>query len=253
VGRIISIANQKGGVGKTTTTINLGATLAELGKKVLLIDIDPQGNGTSGIGIDKSDIHGSIYDVLINEVGAREVIIPTQSKNLDIIPANVDLAGAELELNTAISREFRLKNALEEVKEDYDYLLVDCPPALGLLTINAFTASDSILIPVQAEYLALEGLTQLLKNIELVRNHFNPELKVEGVLITMYDSRTKLSEEVAEDVRKYFREKVYETQISRNVALAEAPSSGQSIIEYDSASKGAMNYRLLAKEVVAHG
>ncbi|SKA14218.1 chromosome partitioning protein [Pilibacter termitis] len=253
MGRIISVANQKGGVGKTTTTLNLGACLAEIGKKVLIVDIDAQGNATSGIGIEKSEVQANIYDILINERPIQEVIIPTNCEGLWIVPATIDLAGAEIELGSSIAREVRLKNALMEVRDDYDYILVDCPPALGILTINAFTASDSILIPVQAEYLALEGLTQLLKNINLVRKHFNSELTIEGVLITMYDGRTNLSEEVAEDVRKYFRDKVYDTQIPRNVALAEAPSSGLSIIAYDSTSKGAQMYRMLAKEVIAHG
>ena len=237
--RIISVANQKGGVGKTTTTVNLGASLAYLGKKVLLVDIDAQGNATSGVGIRKPDVKEDIYDILVNEVDIKETILPTSRENLFIVPATLQLAGAEIELTSMMARESRLKLALNEIKADYDYILIDCPPSLGHLTINAFTASDSILIPVQCEYYALEGLSQLLNTVRLVQKHFNPDLAIEGVLLTMFDARTNLGAEVVEEVRRYFQEKVYETVIPRNVRLSEAPSHGLSIIDYDIRSKGA--------------
>lgn len=249
--RIISVANQKGGVGKTTTTVNLGASLAYLGKKVLLVDIDAQGNATSGVGIRKSDVKEDIYDILVNEVDIKETILPTSRENLFIVPATLQLAGAEIELTSMMARESRLKLALDEIKADYDYILIDCPPSLGHLTINAFTASDSILIPVQCEYYALEGLSQLLNTVRLVQKHFNPDLAIEGVLLTMFDARTNLGAEVVEEVRRYFQEKVYEAVIPRNVRLSEAPSHGLSIIDYDIRSKGAEVYQALAKEVLA--
>lgn len=249
--RIISVANQKGGVGKTTTTVNLGASLAYLGKKVLLVDIDAQGNATSGVGIRKPDVKEDIYDILVNEVDIKETILPTSRENLFIVPATLQLAGAEIELTSMMARESRLKLALDEIKADYDYILIDCPPSLGHLTINAFTASDSILIPVQCEYYALEGLSQLLNTVRLVQKHFNPYLAIEGVLLTMFDARTNLGAEVVEEVRRYFQEKVYETVIPRNVRLSEAPSHGLSIIDYDIRSKGAEVYQALAKEVLA--
>lgn len=202
--RIISVANQKGGVGKTTTTVNLGASLAFVGKKVLLVDIDAQGNATSGVGIRKPDVEQDIYDVLVNETPIVEAILPSSRENLDIVPATIQLAGAEIELTSMMARESRLKSALNEIKEQYDYIFIDCPPSLGHLTINAFTASDSILIPVQCEYYALEGLSQLLNTVRLVQKHFNPELEIEGVLLTMYDARTNLGAEVVEEVRRYF-------------------------------------------------
>ena len=248
--RIISVANQKGGVGKTTTTVNLGACLAYYGKRVLLVDIDAQGNATSGVGIRKPDVAHDIYDVLVNEESLNKVILKTSRENLDIVPATIQLAGAEIELTSMIARESRLKSALNEVKDAYDYILIDCPPSLGHLTINAFTSSDSILIPVQCEYYALEGLSQLLNTIRLVQKHFNPDLKIEGVLLTMYDARTNLGAEVVEEVRKYFREKVYDTIIPRNVRLSEAPSHGLSIIDYDPRSRGAEVYLSLTKEVL---
>ena len=217
--RIISVANQKGGVGKTTTTVNLGACLAYVGKKVLLVDIDAQGNATSGVGIRKPDVDKDIYDVLVNETPIVEAILPSSRENLDIVPATIQLAGAEIELTSMMARESRLKSALNEIKDQYDYIFIDCPPSLGHLTINAFTASDSILIPVQCEYYALEGLSQLLNTVRLVQKHFNPELEIEGVLLTMYDARTNLGAEVVEEVRRYFQEKVYETIIPRNVRL----------------------------------
>lgn len=250
--RIISVANQKGGVGKTTTTVNLGACLAYYGKKVLLIDMDAQGNATSGIGIRKSDVIKDIYDVLVNEEPIENVIHQTSRENLDIAPATIQLSGAEIEMTPMMARESRLKNALKDVRNEYDFILIDCPPSLGHLTINAFTVSDSILIPVQCEYYALEGLSQLLNTIRLVQKHFNPDLRIEGVLLTMYDARTNLGSEVVEEVRKYFRERVYDTIIPRNVRLSEAPSHGLSIIDYDIRSKGAEVYLALAKEVLAH-
>ena len=249
--RIISVANQKGGVGKTTTTVNLGSSLAFMGKKILLVDIDAQGNATSGMGIRKPDVKKDIYDVLVNEVPIQEAIVPSSREGLDIVPATLQLAGAEIELTSMMARESRLKLALNEVKDQYDYILIDCPPSLGHLTINSFTASDSILIPVQCEYYALEGLSQLLNTVRLVQKHFNPELEIEGVLLTMYDARTNLGAEVVEEVRRYFQEKVYETIIPRNVRLSEAPSHGMSIIDYDIRSKGAEVYQALAKEVLA--
>ena len=250
MGRVISVANQKGGVGKTTTTINLGATLAYQGKKVLLIDSDAQGNSTSGLGISKGDITEDIYDVLINGAPISEVLVPSSRENMDVVPASIQLAGAEVELSNMDHRETRLKEAIEEVKDEYDYIFIDCPPSLGHLTINAFTASDSVLIPVQCEYYALEGLSQLLNTIRFVQKHFNNELKIEGVLLTMLDRRTNLGYEVVEEVKKYFHEKVYDTIIPRNVRLSEAPSYGLSIIDYDKSSIGAQKYEELAKEVL---
>ncbi len=231
--QIISVANQKGGVGKTTTTVNLGACLASLGKKVLLVDMDAQGNATSGVGIRKPDVTQDIYDVLVNELPIADATLVTEHENLSIVPATLQLAGAEIELTSMMARESRLKGSLAEVTDLYDYILIDCPPSLGHLTINSFTASDSILIPVQCEYYALEGLSQLLNTVRLVQKHFNPELEIEGVLLTMYDARTNLGNEVVAEVRKYFREKVYETIIPRNIRLSEAPSHGMPIIDYD--------------------
>ncbi|MFS0638924.1 AAA family ATPase [Mesobacillus foraminis] len=253
MGKIIAIANQKGGVGKTTTSVSLGASLAYIGKKVLLIDIDPQGNATSGVGIEKADVEQCIYDVLVDDVHAKAVILPTTVDNLFTIPATIQLAGAEIELVPTISREVRLKRALEEVKEAFDYILIDCPPSLGLLTINSLTASDSVLIPVQCEYYALEGLSQLLNTVRLVQKHLNHDLKIEGVLLTMLDARTNLGIQVIEEVKKYFQDKVYKTIIPRSVRLSEAPSHGEPIIMYDSKSRGAEVYLDLAKEVVANG
>ena len=248
--QIISVANQKGGVGKTTTTVNLGACLASLGKRALLVDMDAQGNATSGVGIRKPDVTQDIYDVLVNELPIAEATLVTEHENLSIVPATLQLAGAEIELTSMMARESRLKGSLAEVNDQYDYILIDCPPSLGHLTINSFTASDSILIPVQCEYYALEGLSQLLNTVRLVQKHFNPELEIEGVLLTMYDARTNLGNEVVEEVRKYFREKVYETIIPRNIRLSEAPSHGMPIIDYDPRSRGAEVYQALAKEVV---
>lgn len=251
---VIALANQKGGVGKTTTAVNLGAGMASLGKKVLLVDADAQGNATSGVGIAKSEIGKEIYDVLVNEEPMQEAIVHTAHKGLDIVPATIQLSGAEIELTPQMARETRLKAALDVVKDQYDYVLIDCPPSLGLITINAFTASDSILIPVQSEYYALEGLSQLLNTVQLVRKHFNPDLKIEGVLLTMFDARTNLGVQVNQEVRKYFKNDVYKTVIPRNVRLSEAPSYGLPIMDYDPKSKGAEKYMKLAKEVLAnHG
>ena len=248
--RVISLANQKGGVGKTTTTINLGACLAELGQRVLVIDIDPQGNTTSGLGIKKVDVAQDIYDVIINEMPLPDAILHTKRPRLDIVPATIQLAGAEIELTSMMARETRLKEAIQTVTDSYDYILVDCPPSLGQLSINAFTASNSIIIPVQSEYYALEGLSQLLNTIRLVQKHFNPDLKIEGVLLTMYDARTNLGNQVVNEVRNYFGDHFYHTIIPRNTRLAEAPSYGLPIIDFDRKSRGATVYLQLAKEVM---
>ena len=249
--KIIAVTNQKGGVGKTTTCVNLCAALASKNYKVLMIDIDPQANATQGIGVDRSNLEYTTYDILADEMPMEEVIIPTHVENLDIAPANIDLAGIEIELsNVKVGREQRLKKSLSSVKDQYDFILIDCPPALGLLNTNALTASQSVLIPVQCEYYALEGLTQLLNTILLTQNVFNSDLNIEGVLLTMFDSRTNLSNEVAQEVRKYFKNKVYETVIPRNIRLSEAPSEGLSILEYDTNSAGAKAYRKLCEEVV---
>ena len=249
MGRVISIANQKGGVGKTTTSINISTILEKKGKKVLLIDADPQGNATSGIGIEKKT-DKSIYDVIIEETKIEEVVLETQIKNLKICPSNINLAGAEVELVSMISREYRLKERLEENKENYDYIIIDCPPSLGLITLNAFTASDSVLIPVQCEYYALEGLEQLMNTVNLVKKHLNKELELEGAVLTMYDARTNLSNQVVKEVKNYFEDKVYKTVIPRNVRLSEAPSFGMPISIYDPKSKGAKCYEKLVKEVL---
>ncbi|MBY0123651.1 ParA family protein [Bacillus sp. S/N-304-OC-R1] len=253
MGKVIAIANQKGGVGKTTTSVNLGACLAYIGKKVLLVDIDPQGNATSGVGIEKADVNQCIYDMLVDDVEAVKVIRPTSVENLYAIPATIQLAGAEIELVPTISREVRLKRALEEVKENFDYIIIDCPPSLGLLTLNSLTASDAVIIPVQCEYYALEGLSQLLNTVRLVQKHLNHDLKIEGVLLTMLDARTNLGIQVIEEVKKYFQDKVYQTIIPRNIRLSEAPSHGEPIITYDPKSRGAEVYLDLAKEVVSNG
>ena len=253
MGRMIAIGNQKGGVGKTTTTVNLGAALAFQGKKVLIIDMDSQGNATSGLGIERADVKQSVYEVLVDQIEAAGAILPTSRENLWILPSTLQLAGAEIELATADHRESRLKQAIDPIKADYDYILVDCPPSLGQLSLNAFTASDTILIPVQCEYYALEGLSQLLNTIRLVQRTYNKNFRIEGVLLTMLDARTNLGYEVVEEVRKYFQEKVYQTIITRNVRLSEAPSYGQSVIDYDPKSRGAEMYMDLAKEVAVNG
>jgi len=249
MGKIISVANQKGGVGKTTTTVTLCAILAKKGKKVLLIDADPQGNATSGVGVTK-EIELSIYDVLVGDTTAEETIQTTSIKNLKVCPSNINLAGAEVELVSMMSREQRLKEKLDEIKDNFDFIIIDCPPSLGLITLNAFTASDSILIPVQCEYYALEGLGQLLNTVNLVKKHLNKSLEIEGALLTMYDARTNLSNQVVKEVKKYFDEKVYKTVIPRNVRLSEAPSYGMPITLFDPHSKGAKSYEKFAKEFI---
>lgn len=249
MGKVISIANQKGGVGKTTTSVNISAILAKKGKKVLLIDTDPQGNATSGLGIEKQ-IDTSIYDVLIGETNIEDAVQDTQIKNLKVCPSNINLAGAEVELVSMMSREYRLKEKLEEIKEKYEYIIIDCPPSLGLITLNAFTASDSVLIPVQCEYYALEGLGQLIKTIELVKKHLNKNLEIEGAVLTMYDARTNLSNQVVKEVKSYFDNRVYKTVIPRNVRLSEAPSYGMPISVYDPRSKGAKCYEKLVREII---
>ena len=247
MGKIVSVANQKGGVGKTTTSINLSTLLAKKGKKVLLIDADPQGNATSGLGIEKEQ-QFSVYDVLIEDIEVENTLQTTQVKNLDLCPSNINLAGAEVQLVGAENREFRLKSKLENIKDDYDYIIIDCPPSLGLVTLNAFTASDSVLIPIQCEYYALEGLGQLLNTIQLVQEHLNENLQIEGALLTMFDARTNLSNQVVREVNKYFENKVYKTVIPRNVKLSEAPSYGMPISIYDPRSKGAKSYDKFVKE-----
>ncbi|AWE09178.1 sporulation initiation inhibitor Soj [Lysinibacillus sp. 2017] len=253
MGRIIAITNQKGGVGKTTTSVNLSACLAFLGKKVLLIDIDPQGNATSGLGVRKGDLESCIYDVIINDEDIKEVIQQTNVENLYIVPATISLAGAEIELVSTISREVRLKKALQEVKNNFDFIIIDCPPSLGLLTINALTAADALIIPVQCEYYALEGLSQLLSTVRLVQKHLNKELMIDGVLLTMLDARTNLGIQVIDEVKRYFQDKVYRSIIPRNVRLSEAPSHGKPIILYDPKSRGAELYLEFAREVIKNG
>lgn len=247
MGKIISVANQKGGVGKTTTTINLCTILAKKGKKVLLVDTDPQGNATSGLGVEK-ETELSTYDLLVSDILAQDIIQKTSIKNLDISPSNMNLAGAEVQLVSMMSREQRMKEKLDEIKENYDFIFIDCPPSLGLITLNAFTASDSVLIPVQCEYYALEGLGQLLNTVELVRKHLNKNLYIEGALLTMYDIRTNLANQVVKEVKKFFQNKVYKSVIPRNVRLSEAPSYGMPITVYDPKSKGARSYEKFAKE-----
>ena len=249
MGRIISIANQKGGVGKTTTAVNVSAILAKRGKKVMLIDADPQGNASSGLGLEK-ETENSLYDVLINDVDLESTLQDTTIKTLEVCPSNMNLAGAEVELVSQMSREQRLKEKLDVIKDDFDFIIIDCPPSLGLITLNAFTASDSVLIPVQCEYFALEGLGQLLNTINLVKKHLNKSLEVEGAVLTMYDMRTNLSNQVVKEVKRYFEDKVYKTVIPRNIKLSEAPSYGMPITLYDPKSKGARAYEKLAREIM---
>ena len=249
MGKVISVANQKGGVGKTTTTVNLSTMLAKRGKRVLLIDTDPQGNATSGLGITK-ELELSVYDVLVGDTEMIETLQESNIKNLTVCPSNISLAGAEVELVSMMSREQRLKTKLDEIKDQYDYILIDCPPSLGLVTLNAFTASDSVLIPVQCEYFALEGLGQLLNTVNLVKKHLNKNLEIEGALLTKYDARTNLSNQVVKEVKKYFENKVYKTVIPRNVRLSEAPSYGMPISLYDPKSKGAKAYEKFTKEII---
>ena len=250
--RVIAIGNQKGGVGKTTTAINISACLADIGRKTLLIDTDAQANATSGLGVDPRQISRSIYHVLMDGAAVSDVIIPTDLKLLSLLPANFDLMGAEVEMVSLIARESRLRSALKSIRDQYDYIIIDCPPSLGLLTLNTLTACDSILIPIQCEYYALEGLGQLLETITLVQENLNPDLEIEGVLLTMQDKRIKLSEQVISEVRNFFKGQVYKTAIPRNVRLSEAPSFGKPIILYDIRSSGARAYKKLTKEILAN-
>ncbi len=247
--RILAVANQKGGVGKTTTAVNLGASLADLGYRTLVIDIDPQGNASTGLGIDTRNLETTMYDVVLREVPLDDVVEPTAVRNLFVAPASLDLAGAEIELVPAFSRELRLRRALEAVIDDYDFVLIDCPPSLGLLTVNGMSAAHEVLVPIQCEYYALEGLGQLLRNIELVRKGLNPTLEVTTIILVMYDARTKLADQVVQEVRAHFGDKVCRTVVPRTVRLSEAPSYGQPILAFDPTSRGAIAYRELAKEV----
>ena len=250
MGRIIAIANQKGGVGKTTTAINLSASLASLGKKVLAIDMDPQGNMSSGLGVDKNEVEKTVYDLIIGNIGIEECIYEEVIENLDVLPSNIDLSAAEIELIGVDNKEYILRDEVNKVKEKYDFIIIDCPPALSMLTINAMTTSDSVLVPIQCEYYALEGLSQLIHTIELVQERLNPELEIEGVVFTMYDARTNLSLQVVENVKDNLKQTIYKTIIPRNVRLAEAPSYGLPINLYDKRSSGAEAYRMLADEVI---
>ena len=251
MGRIIAIANQKGGVGKTTTAINLSACLAEKGQKVLAIDMDPQGNMSSGLGLDKNAIDGTIYDMIIGEADVEEVIHKDTIENLDILPSNVDLSAVEIEMIDVENKEFVVKNAIQKIRDNYDYVIIDCPPSLSLLTVNAMTTADSVLVPIQCEYYALEGLSQLIHTVELVKDRLNPVLEIEGVVFTMYDARTNLSLQVVENVKDNLEQNIYKTIIPRNIRLAEAPSFGTPINQYDPRSAGAESYMRLAEEVIS--
>jgi len=253
MGRIIVIANQKGGVGKTTTAINLSASLAELNKKVLIVDMDPQGNTSSGLGIQKDEIENTVYQLLLGELEVKECMIHGKYENMSIIPSNINLAAAEIELVGIDDKEFILQKAINSVKEEYDYILIDCPPSLSMLTINSMCAADTVLVPIQCEYYALEGLTQLIHTIDLVKDRLNPNLEIEGVVFTMYDARTNLSLQVVENVKSNLQQNIYKTIIPRNIRLAEAPSHGIPINQYDARSTGAESYRLLAEEVIHRG
>lgn len=250
MGRIIAVANQKGGVGKTTTAINLSSCLAEKGKKVLAVDMDPQGNMTSGLGVDKNSVENTIYDLIIGESNIDEVLKKDIMKNLDIIPANIDLSAAEIELIDVEDKEYIVRNVIKDIKDNYDYIIIDCPPSLSMLTINAMTTATSVLVPIQCEYYALEGLSQLIHTVDLVRDRLNPELEIEGVVFTMYDARTNLSLQVVENVKDNLHQNIYKTIIPRNIRLAEAPSYGVPINEYDPKSAGSESYMRLAEEVI---
>lgn len=250
MGKIICLANQKGGVGKTTTTINLAASLAVLEQKVLIIDADPQANATSGLGLDVTNVQSSIYECIVNEVDASKVTLKTQISNLDIIPSHIDLVGAEIEMLNLPNREKVLKNSIEQLKDLYDFIFIDCSPSLGLITVNALTAADSVIIPVQCEYFALEGLGKLLNTIKIIQNRLNPDLSIEGFLLTMFDGRLNLSNQVYEEVKHHFQEMVFDTVIQRNVKLSEAPSYGKPVVLYDASSKGAINHMNLAREIL---
>lgn len=250
MGKIIAITNQKGGVGKTTTAINLGASFGVLEYKTLIIDADPQANATSGVGFDPRNVQRSIYDSLVNQADAKDLIMETENPNLDIIPAHIDLVGAELEMINMPNREHKLKQALDSIKDDYDFILIDCSPSLGLITVNALTAADSVIIPVQCEYFALEGLGKLLNTIKIVQNRLNPELDIEGIVLTMYDTRLRLANQVVDEVKTHFQELVFNTIIHRNTRLGEAPSFGETIIMHDATCKGSINYLNFAREVL---
>lgn len=250
MGKIISLANQKGGVGKTTTSINLAAALADLGKRVLLVDADPQANTSSGLGVDIQELENTVYECLVNDIDPKTAVLPTGVENLYMIPSHIDLVGAEIEMLNIEQRENILKRVLAPLKSEYDYILIDCSPSLGLITINALTASDSIIIPVQCEFFALEGIAKLLNTIKIIKSNLNPTLRIEGFLLTMFDGRLRLSAQVHDEVRRHFGDLVFNTVISRNVRLSEAPSHGMSVLEYDRNSKGAKNYINLAKELI---
>ncbi|PLX99227.1 MAG: chromosome partitioning protein ParA [Desulfuromonas sp.] len=253
MGRVLAIANQKGGVGKTTTAVNLAASLAAAEKRTLLVDMDPQGNATSGIGVDKASLQGTIYHALIGEAEPKDVLVHTILDALDLLPATTDLIGAEVELITAFARESKLQSVLESLRDDYDYVIIDCPPSLGLLTVNSLTAADSVLVPLQCEFFALEGLSQLMSTIKLIQRDLNPKLEIQGIILTMFDSRNNLSHQVTEEVRNHFNDRVFETMIPRNVRLSEAPSHGLPALLYDASSTGSAAYLQLAREVIEVG
>ena len=250
MGKIIAIANQKGGVGKTTTAINLGASLGALDKKTLIVDADPQANATSGLGFDPRNVKTSIYECIVNDVNAKDIILKTESPNLDLIPAHIDLVGAEIELISLTDREQVMGRALAQIRDDYDFIIIDCSPSLGLITVNSLTAADSVIVPIQCEYFALEGLGKLLNTIKIVQTRLNPELSIEGMLMTMYDQRLRLANQVADELKTHFHQLVFDTIIHRNTRLGEAPSHGESIITHDASSKGAVNYLNLAREIL---